>query len=86
MASESDEDSSQAPQRLLSPSNASASSRALSFQQALLENLSLEDRLEAEASAETPEACLKRMLSVKSVISTSSSFAQRQQAAVGIGV
>lgn len=48
-----------------------------------MQNLTLQDRLEAEASGETPEALLKRMLSIRSVVSTSSSFAQQQQAAIG---
>ncbi|KPM45573.1 hypothetical protein AK830_g969 [Neonectria ditissima] len=56
---------------------------AASLEQALRDNLRLENRLDIAAKADTPEACLQRMLSVKSVISTSSSFAERQQAAVG---
>ncbi|KAL4908862.1 hypothetical protein BDW74DRAFT_174090 [Aspergillus multicolor] len=44
-------------------------------------NLRLEDRLKEEAN-ETPQERLKRLLSTKSAISTSS-FAERQQAAVG---
>ncbi|KAI3546906.1 hypothetical protein CSPX01_04148 [Colletotrichum filicis] len=61
-----------------------ASSRAVSLEQAIIANLHLEERLEAETQGETIEVCLKRMLSTKSTISTASSFAKRQQAAVGV--
>ncbi|KXH62905.1 hypothetical protein CNYM01_01973 [Colletotrichum nymphaeae SA-01] len=61
-----------------------ASSRAVSLEQAMIANLHLEERLEAETRGEPIEACLKRMLSTKSTISTASSFAKRQQAAVGV--
>lgn len=47
------------------------------------ENLALEEHLESTAAGETPKQSLKRLLSVKSVVSTSSSFAERQRAAVG---
>ncbi|KAG8413942.1 hypothetical protein J3458_011599 [Metarhizium acridum] len=68
--------------RLLKSTDSSVSSRSISLDAALIANLALEDKLEAEASAETPEACLKRMLSIKSVVSTSSSFAARQKASI----
>ncbi|GAB1314450.1 DUF3669 domain-containing protein (Fragment) [Madurella fahalii] len=55
----------------------------MSLRRAILQNLTLEDRLESEVSPEPPEELLKRMLSVKSVVSTSSSFAQQQQAVAG---
>ncbi|KAL2787102.1 hypothetical protein BJX66DRAFT_341572 [Aspergillus keveii] len=45
-------------------------------------NLRLKDKLQREAN-ETPQEFMKRMLSTKSAISTSSSFAERQQLAVG---
>jgi hypothetical protein len=48
-----------------------------------IESLHLEDRLEQEAVLETPGMILKRMLSIRSVVSTGSSFAQRQQGAIG---
>ncbi|KAI9036041.1 zinc finger protein [Aspergillus affinis] len=46
------------------------------------QTLRLEDRLHILES-ESPQARLRRLLSTKSVISTSSSYAERQQAAVG---
>lgn len=49
---------------------------------ALETNLRLDGVLERQAN-EAPAAWLKRLLSTKSAISTSSSFAERQQAAVG---
>ncbi|KAK5996374.1 hypothetical protein PT974_01708 [Cladobotryum mycophilum] len=52
------------------------------FEQRFLE-ATLEDQLEREAIGISVEDSLKRMLSIKSVISTTSSFAQRQQAAIG---
>ncbi|KAK1985655.1 zinc finger protein-domain-containing protein [Colletotrichum cereale] len=60
-----------------------ASSRAVSLELAMMANLALEDKLEEDALGEPLESCLKRMLSTRTVVSTSSSFAQRQQAAVG---
>jgi hypothetical protein len=45
-------------------------------------NLRLAGRLQ-KAEHETPQGLLKRLLSTKSAISTASSFAERQQAAVG---
>ncbi|WQF89161.1 hypothetical protein CDEST_14175 [Colletotrichum destructivum] len=60
-----------------------AFSRAVSLEQAMVANLALEDRLEEDTEGEPVESCLKRMLSTRTAVSTSSSFAQRQQAAVG---
>lgn len=48
-----------------------------------MDSLQLEERLGQEEALEIPELLLKRMLSIKSVISTVSSLAKRQQAAVG---
>lgn len=70
------------PRRTLDSTDATVSSRSFSLETALKDNLALEDKLDAEAFEETAEACLKRMLSIKSVISTTSSFARRQQAAL----
>jgi hypothetical protein len=53
--------------------------RSPSFEQDLLVNLELADKLAGEDS----KTKLKRLLSIRSTISTSSSFAERQQAAVG---
>ena len=61
----------------------STSSRAASLEAALRENLILEQRLEAAAAGVTPQDSLRRLLSLKSIVSTSSSFAERHQAAVG---
>lgn len=71
--------------RFLNATDSTVSSRSFSLDAALIANLTLEDKLDAEASSETPEACLKRMLSTKSVVSTSSSFAARQHAAFESG-
>lgn len=71
--------------RLLNATDSTTSSRSFSLDAALIANLTLEDKLDAEAASETPEACLKRMLSTKSVVSTSSSFAARQHAAFESG-
>ncbi|KAK0727556.1 hypothetical protein B0T26DRAFT_638395 [Lasiosphaeria miniovina] len=60
-----------------------ASSMDVSLKEAIMENLTLGEHLEAEAEAESPESLLKRMLSIKSAVTTSSSFAQKQQAAIG---
>lgn len=57
------------------------SSRSTSLTIALQTALALEEKLAREA-AESTEA-LQRMLSLRSVISTTSSFAEREQAAVG---
>ncbi|KAK2591965.1 hypothetical protein QQS21_010337 [Conoideocrella luteorostrata] len=69
--------------RLLNATDSTVSSRSFSLDVALVANLALEDKLEKEASTESNDACLKRMLSIKSVVSTSSSFAARQQQATG---
>ncbi|RAK96769.1 zinc finger protein [Aspergillus ibericus CBS 121593] len=58
------------------------SSWTSSLADALQQNLQLEDKLRRDEN-ETPQARLQRMLSTRSVISTSSSFAERQQAAIG---
>lgn len=60
-----------------------ASSVDQSLVEAVKENLQLEKLLEQDAAGETPEMLLKHMLSIRSVVSTGSSFAQRQQAAIG---
>jgi hypothetical protein len=60
-----------------------ASSVDQSLAEAVRENLQLGKLLEQEAAAETVEMLLKRMLSIRSVVSTGSSFALRQQAAIG---
>lgn len=60
-----------------------ASSVDQSLAEAVEENLQLEKLLERDAAGETPEMLLKHMLSIRSVVSTGSSFAQRQQAAIG---
>ena len=59
-----------------------AESRSVSLEVAMLESLDLDDKLAAEAASEGPKEALKRLLSIRSVVSTSSSFAERQQAAV----
>lgn len=56
--------------------------RSVSLEVAMLESLDLDDKLAAEAASEEPKQALKRFLSIGSVVSTSSSFAERQQAAV----
>ncbi|KAI9761003.1 MAG: hypothetical protein M1840_002157 [Geoglossum simile] len=65
-------------------SDFSVSSRTASLEVALYQNLALEEKLGKEAAEETPQQTLKRLLSTKSAISTSSSFAERQQAAIGV--
>ncbi len=62
------------------------SSRSTSLAIAMEQALILEERLEQEASASPTDVALQRMLSLRSVISTASSFAERQQAAVGRSV
>ncbi|KAL9601086.1 MAG: hypothetical protein Q9219_002796 [cf. Caloplaca sp. 3 TL-2023] len=57
-------------------------SRTASLEAAINECLALGERLESEASQETAQETLKRLLSIKSVVSTSSSLAQRYQSAV----
>ncbi|KAM0284413.1 hypothetical protein ACHAQH_001989 [Verticillium albo-atrum] len=64
-------------------SEATASNRAASLGVAMMRNMALEDQLNQDFAKETPNTCLRRMLSVKSVISTSSSLARRHQSAVG---
>lgn len=59
------------------------SSRAASLEVAIRDNLVLEEQLESVVAEETPRDSLRRLLSIKSVVSTSSSFAERYQAAVG---
>lgn len=59
------------------------SSRAASLEAAIRENLALEAHLESMSLQETPQSSLARFLSIKSVVSTSSSLAARHQAAVG---
>jgi hypothetical protein len=61
----------------------SVTSMTSSLAAAVQPNLVLEDKLAREAAEETAQQTLKRHLSVKSAISTSSSFAERQQAAAG---
>lgn len=58
-------------------------SRSSSLELALSQNLQLEEQLKIEAEHENPIEKLRRLLSTKSAISTTSSFAERQQAAVG---
>lgn len=59
------------------------SSRSTSLAIAMQQALILEQKLEQEAGASPTDIALQRMLSLRSVISTTSSFAERQQAAVG---
>ncbi|KAK3358340.1 hypothetical protein B0T24DRAFT_693595 [Lasiosphaeria ovina] len=69
---------------MASTNEAEASSMDQSLARVAMERLHLEDRLEQEAAAlETPDIILKRMLSIRSVVPTTSSFAQRQQGEVG---
>lgn len=58
------------------------STRRVSLESRLEENIALEDFLEEQAEQQTLKQTLQRFLSIKSVVSTASSFAQRQQAAV----
>ncbi|CAI6293441.1 unnamed protein product [Periconia digitata] len=60
-----------------------ASSRSASLAIAMEQALVLEQKLEEEAGSSPSHLALQRMLSLRSVISTASSFAERQQAAVG---
>lgn len=64
--------------------DATSSTRAASLEAAIRDNLALEDYLESTAAGQTAEQSLKRLLSIRSVVSTASSFAKRQQAAVGV--
>lgn len=59
------------------------SSRAASLEAALRDNLILESHLESMIAGESTEQSLQRLLSIRSVVSTTSSFAERQLAAVG---
>lgn len=58
-------------------------SRSASLALAMQRNLALEQKLAHEADTLSPELALQRMLSLRSVISTTSSYAERQQGAVG---
>lgn len=67
----------------MNATDASVVSITDSLRDAVLTNLSLEQRLEQQASTyQSPEEFLMRMLSIKSVVSTTSSFAATQEAAV----
>ncbi|KAI0485354.1 hypothetical protein GGR56DRAFT_663051 [Xylariaceae sp. FL0804] len=63
-----------------------SSARGASLEVAIRDNLVLEDRLAAEAQHDTVETRLQRFLSLRSLVSTSSSAAERNQAAVGTNV
>lgn len=63
-----------------------ASSRSTSLTVSMQQALIFEQKLEQEASASPNDLELQRMLSLRSVISTTSLFAERQQAAVGDSV
>jgi len=54
-----------------------------SLEIAMERSLQLEEKLQKEEDAETPQELLRRMLSARSAISTASSFARSQQEAVG---
>jgi hypothetical protein len=62
------------------------SSRTISLEAAIQQSLRLEEKLEEEAKDVKPGVALKYMLSSKSIVSTSSSNAERQQAAIGTSV
>lgn len=72
-----------ASRRQMQESEASADSTTSSLFNAINNIIQLADQLETQASEE-PEKILQRLLSSKSVISTSSSLAKRQEAAVGL--
>src|SRR5439155_26169364 len=72
-----------ADRRQETQSDFSVPSRTVSPEAALHQNLALEEKLKEEAAEETSQQTLKKLLSTKSAISTSSSFAERQQAAIG---
>ncbi|KAF2648151.1 hypothetical protein K491DRAFT_708864 [Lophiostoma macrostomum CBS 122681] len=79
---------SQIQRRMLNTSEATdASSRSASLALVMQQSLMLEEKLERELEQEVgtspTDAALQRMLSLKSIVSTTSSFAERQQAAVG---
>lgn len=69
--------------RIANTTDSTAYSRTSSLDEALMRNLALEDTLTENTGSISIEEGLKRMLSLKSVVSTSSSFAQRQQEAIG---
>ncbi|KAM0260049.1 hypothetical protein ACHAQJ_002973 [Trichoderma viride] len=69
--------------RIANTTDSTAYSRTSSLNEALKRNLALEDSLGEDTINISIEEGLKRMLSLKSVVSTSSSFAQRQQEAIG---
>lgn len=69
--------------RELQKSEESVDSVASSLVTALKTTLQLADQLETQAGEE-PEKILRRLLSTRSAISTSSSLAKRQEAAVGL--
>ena len=64
-------------------SDSTVSSRAVSLEIAIRENLALEEYLDSTAAGESIEQSLRRLLSIRTVVSTASSFAKRQQAAIG---
>lgn len=69
------------PQQI--PSNVSYPAQTPTGDTLSLQSLRLEDRLSRDATNETNEQTLKRLLSTRSAISTTSSFAERQQASTG---
>ncbi|RFU77026.1 hypothetical protein TARUN_5205 [Trichoderma arundinaceum] len=72
--------------RFLDTTSITMSSRASSLEQAMRTTLALEDQLEKQLEGMPAEESLKRMLSIRSIVSTTSSFAQRQTAAVGTNI
>jgi hypothetical protein len=64
-------------------SAADAGNRSLSLAIAMEQSLVLEAKLAEEVASVAPQTALQRMLSLRSIISTTSSFAQAQQTAVG---
>ena len=64
-------------------SDTAISTRNPSLEAAIRDNLALEDYLQSTTVGEPLEQSLTRLLSTRTVVSTSSSFAKRQQAAVG---
>ena len=64
--------------------SADTSSHGASFEAALLENLALERQLmEDSAQYHSPQDPLRRLLSIRSVVSTIFLFVERQQAPIG---
>ena len=59
------------------------SSRQVSLELKMQENLDLDRHLESEAAGQPPKESLRRLLSLRYEVSTRSSFAENQQAAVG---